>query len=548
MTVDLVGEARTSFARQRWAEAYARLAALDGGRDDDAGGVGPDDLVRLATAAVLLGRDVEGSDLFGRAHHAYLAGGDVEAAARCAFWAGMVLVGRGSPAQGGGWLARAARAAADLPADAVVRGYLRIPAALAAMRAARYAEALEDFDAALEVGLRHRDRDLLALARLGVGGTWVLVGQNAAGTAILDEVMVDVTAGQVSQIPSGIVYCAAIGVCRETYDLPRAREWTAALSRWCAEQPDLVPFRGECLVDRAHIMLVRGDWADALAECERAVERLADPPGQPELGPALYQQAEVLRLQGRLTEAEAAYRRANQHGWSPQPGLALLRLAQGRTDDAAGAVRRALAETDEPVARCHLLPAAVDVLLAEGDVAAARAAAEELGATAGQRETAWLAAAAAAARGAVLLAEERPGEALPALRRAWGLWQELGVPYEAARTRVAMGRGYRALGDEDAAQLELDAARWAFTELGARSDLACTEALSRRTAVAPGGLTPREVEVLRLVATGRTNRAVASELFLSEKTVARHLSNIFAKLDLPSRAAATAYAYEHHLL
>ncbi|MFP3714696.1 LuxR C-terminal-related transcriptional regulator [Puerhibacterium sp. TATVAM-FAB25] len=543
MSVDLLGEARTSFARRRWAEAYARLAAAD-----RAGGVGADDLVRFATAAVLLGRDLEGSDLFGRAHLAHLEAGDGEAAARCAFWAGMVLVGHGRAVQGGGWLARAARAAADAPAESAVHGYLRVPPALAAMRAARYAEALEGFDAALEVGRRCRDRDLLALARLGVGGTRMLVGEGAAGAAILDEVMVDVTAGQVSEIPSGIVYCAVIGVCRATFDLPRAREWTAALTRWCEEQPDLVPFRGECLVNRAHVMLVRGDWLDALEECERAVARLSDPPGQPEVGRALYQQAEVLRLLGRTAEAEEAYLRANQHGWRPQPGLALLRLDQGRADDAASAVRRVLADTEHAAERSAVLPAAVDVLLAAGDVAGARAAADELVAAAGRRGVAWLAAAAAAADGAVLLAQGRPAEALGVLRRAWGGWQELGMPYDAARVRAATGRAYRALGDEDAAQLELDAALWAFGELGARHDLARVEALRRRRPVAPGGLTPREVEVLRLVATGRTNRAVAAELFLSEKTVARHLSNIFAKLDLSSRAAATAYAYEHHLV
>lgn len=543
MSVQLLDQGRTSFAQQRWTEAYARLAAAD-----RAGALGAANLARLATAAVLLARDVEGSDLFGRAHHAYLEQGDVENAALCAFWAGMILVGHGGPAQGSGWLTRAARVAEEGPADGVIRGYLRLPDALRAMRTGEYAEALEGFAAAREVGLRWRDPDLLALARLGIGGTRVLLGSMAEGAALLDEVMVDVTAGQVSEIPSGIVYCAVIGVCRETFDLPRAREWTAALSRWCEQQPDLVPFRGECLINRAHIMLAHGDWPDALAEAERAVERLTDPPGQPELGRAVYQQAEILRLLGRLDEAEAAYRRANQLGEEPHPGLALLRVEQGRLEDAAAAVRRVLDGAPHSLARCQVLPAVVEVLLAAGNVTRARRAAAELGDMAARRDNTWLHAVAAGAHGTVLLAEGRPDAALAVLRRAWGLWQGLGVPYEAARTRAAMGAAYRATGDEDAAQLELDAARWAFTQLGARQDLARVEGLSRRAPVAPGGLTPREVEVLRLVATGRTNRAIAAELFLSEKTVARHLSNLFTKLDLPSRAAATAYAYEHHLV
>jgi DNA-binding CsgD family transcriptional regulator len=538
----LLDRGRVAFSRARWADAYTELTAAD--RD---GPIPPADLACLATATVLVGHDVEGCEVLGRAHHAYLAAGDVEEAARCAFWAGMLLMNRGHHEQGGGWLAKARRAAEDGPADGVVHGYLQLPAALQAMLAGDHATALEGYTAALQVAERQHDPDLLALARLGVGSTRVRLGEAAAGNALLDEVMAGVTAGEISGIPAGIVYCSVIDLCRECYDLRRAREWTTGLTRWCEQQPDLVPFRGECLVNRAFVMMTHGDWADALAEVDRAVERLSDPPGQPELGWGVYQRAEILRLLGEEDAAEEAYRRANQLGRDPQPGLALLRVRQGRTAEATTGVRRALDAGADRASRGGVLPAVVEVCLAAGDVTAARLAVDELTDVAARLDSPWLSGVAAQGVGAVQLAEGSAADALATLRRAWTTFRELAVPYEAARTRTLMGRAYRALGDEEAAQLELDAARWAFTELGASQDLAAVESLSR----GPGGagrLTPREVEVIRLVATGRTNRAIAADLFLSEKTVARHLSNIFTKLDLPSRAAATAYAYEHRLV
>lgn len=539
---ELVDRGRVAFSRARWAEAYDQLAAAD--RD---GQIAAADLARLATASVLLGDEAQGCDTLGRAFHAYLETGNVEEAASCAFWAGMLLLSHGHPEQGAGWLAKARRAADEGPADAVIYGYLSLPAAIQALRAGDFPRALEGYSAALEVGERWHDPDLLALARLGLGSTRVGLGEVAAGNALLDEVMAGVTAGEISQISAGIVYCTVIHVCRESFDLRRAREWTAALTRWCEQQPDLVPFRGECLANRAYVMMTHGDWTDALTEVDRAVERLSDPPGQPELGWAIYHRAEILRVLGEDVDADEAYRRANQLGWDPQPGLALLRVRQGRTEEAVAAVRRALDATGQKPTRSGVLPAVVEVTLAAGDVTAARQAVDELTEIAAQLDSTWLFAVSAQAAGAVQLAEGAADDALGTLRRAWTSWQALAVPYEAARTRVLMGQAYRALGDENAAQLELDAARWTFSQLGARSDLSAVEALARRTP-GTGPLTAREVEVVRLVATGRTNRAIATELFLSEKTVARHLSNIFTKLDLPSRAAATAYAYEHHLV
>jgi len=533
---------RQAFERQAWRAAYELLCAAD-----EQAPLGAEDLERAGRAAYLIGRDDDSLSLCERAFRERLRQGDPEGAALDGFWLVFGLITRGDWARAGGWIGRARAVIDDGRRDCAARGYLLGPDAVQALLGGDPQRAYAGFSEQREIGRRFADLDLLTLAGFGQGQALIAMGRIPEGIAVLDEVMVGVTGGETSAIVAGLVYCGVIAACMETFDPRRAKEWTVALQLWCDAQPDLVPFRGQCMVHRAQIMQLQGAWLDALEELEQATERFTGA-GHPAAGDALYEQAEVHRWRGDLDRAEQAYRQAAAFGRDPQPGLALLRLGQGQLEAASAGIRRALEEATEWVRRPRLLSAAVEIALEGRDVDAARAAAGELAQLADDRDVPLLQAMAAHGGGLVGLAEGDARKALAGARRAWSLWQELDAPYEAARARVVVAMACRALGDEDAARMELDAARQVFERLSAAPDLARVEALTGPTRSRAGcGLTAREVEVLQLVATGRTNRAIATELFLSEKTVARHLSNIFTKLGVSSRAAATAYAYRHDL-
>ena len=533
---------RTAFAQRAWSEAYERLSHAE------AGALSADDLLRLATSAYMLGRVDDFLELTERAHDAYLDDAALLPATRCAVYLGINLAIRGDLAHASGWFGRGQRLLERHGDDCAERGYLLLPAAMQQLELGQYDEAESSAIAAVECGERFRDPDLLALALHIQGQTLIKQARIEEGLRRLDEAMLGVTADDVSPVVSGVVYCGVIAACEEAYDVRRAREWTEALTRWCEQQSDLVSFTGRCLAHRAGIMQLRGAWAEALEEARRARERCEEAMNEPAAGQALYYQGELHRLQGDFAAAEAAYRDASRYGHEPQPGLSLLRLGQGDDDAAASTIRRALSETAEPLQRTRLLPSHAEIALAAGDVVEARRAADELSAIAGDYEILILRAIAAHTQGMVALAEEEPQSALVSLRAARGTWQELDAPYETARTRVLIGLACRMLGDEDTAALELDNATTAFEQLGALPDLARVDTLARRTELHPHGLTKRELEVLRLVAAGKTNRDIASELVVSEHTVARHVQNIFSKLDVSSRSAATAFAFEHRLV
>lgn len=545
MAVDPLDEGKRAFAAQAWNRAFERLSLADRRSPLRAA-----DLEQLAEAAFLTGREADCDSGWSRAYQAHLDDGNGVGAARSAYWAAFHLVNRGELARAAGWAGRATRSLDESGVDCVERGHVLMLEAIQTLWRGDAESAQRISTAASDIAARFEDADLTTLTNLGRGQALILQGRRREGLALLDDAMVAATTGEASATVAGLAYCAVISTCHETFDLRRAQEWTAALSQWCDAQPELVPYTGWCQIHRAEIMQIHGAWEDAADAARLAYERSSLSQDQATAGAARYILGDLHRLTGDLTVAEDEFRDATRHGRDVQPGLAMLRVAQGQHDHAAQSVRRIV--DDEPASgafRAATLAAAVEILLMVDDLPAARSAAEGLTTLAATYESELLDASAAGCRGAVLLAEHQAKEALTELRRAWRGWAALEAPYEAARARVLIGCSYRLLDDEDSAQMELDSARWTFLQLGATLDVAQVEALThplRPTGAA--GLTAREVEVLRLVAAGKTNRAVATDLVLSEKTVARHLSNIYTKLGLPSRSAATSYAYEHHLV
>jgi len=531
---------RQAYAESAWGQAYESLA-----RADEREPLSAEDLELLATSAYMLGREDQWFQILERASHAHAEAGERQRAAHCAFWIGMQLALRGEMGRATGWLSRAHRLI-EGEEECAEQGYLLMPVAFQHDAEGDLEGALATAATAAEIGSRFGDKDLFALAIQSQGEFLVNGGKVREGLGLLDEAMVAVTEGGLSPIVTGIVYCGMVLACEHVFDLRRAREWTAALTRWCEQQPDLLAFTGRCLVHRAQILQLQGDWTDALTEAERADRRSEKAMNQASAARACYLRGEVHRLRGEFAEAEDAYRRASQLGSEPQPGLALLRFAQGNRAAAAASIRRVVGETTDRLRRASLLPAYAEIMLATGDLDDAQSACRELAEICDECDSEMLRAMLAGTRGAVELAAGDPAAALVSLRTASRSWNELEAPYEAARARVLVGCACRELGDEEAFRLELDAAKTVFEELGARPDMAAVGSLTG-AAIGTHGLSARELEVLRLIAKGSSNREIASALVISEHTVARHVQNIFRKLGVSSRTAASAFAYEHDL-
>jgi DNA-binding NarL/FixJ family response regulator len=542
---NIVEQGRAAFAARSWTEAHLLLTEADQSMTLEAG-----DLSTLATAAYLSGHPEATIEVLGRAHQAYRSMGALDRAAGCAYWLAFSLLNRGEHAQAAAWVSRALVMLDENATECVERGYLNMLRGIQTLMQGDPEAALPAIEAVVAIARRYDDADLIAMSGLGKGQALIALDRTEEGLAILDEVMVAATAGELSEAVAGLAYCAIISVCQDILDVRRAREWTAALSRWCADQPDLVPYSGHCLVHRSEIHQLEGDWNAARAAAEAAHGRYAVGGDWSSDGLAYYREAELYRLRGEYDAAEAAYRECSRRGQDPQPGMTLLRLAQGDVASAATSTRRMLQERLDLLRRARILAVHVEVMLASGEIDEAHEASAALAETAARYAPSMLKAVSLSASGAVELARGDSVLALSYLREARSLWQELSIPYEVARTRELIGSACRRLGDTETAELELGAAAEIYRALGARPDLdrVASPPTPAGNGVATSGLTARELEVLRLVAAGKSNRTIASDLVLSEKTVARHISNIFTKLDLSSRSAATAYAYEHHLV
>lgn len=534
---------------QNWKAAYDRLSAAE--RKD---GLDADGLEILANAAYLVAKDKEAAELWARAHNELIDRGEIGRAARVGFLLSLTSLLKGGASVSGGWLARTQRLL-DTTSDRLVEeGFCRVVLGLRQLYGGDHDLALKTFESAVDLATEFQDPDLLALSLLGEGQALIGLGQSERGVIRLDEAMVSVTSGNVVPIFSGIVYCAVILACQCIFDTERAREWTHAFDEWCRPQPDLVPFRGQCLIHRSEILQMRGDWSGAMEEAERACLWLSGK-SETTVGRAHYQKGELYRLFGEFDLANRSYHEAVRHGVDPQPGHALLRLGSGQTDAAVASIRTACESRSgvsgfgENLRRLKLLGASVEIFLSAGETDTAIEAAEELSAGTKVFGKPWLEATSSAALGAVLANTGELDEALSTLRKSLGIWQRLSIPYEVARTRVKLAEVCSQLGDRDSAEMLCEAARSTFLELGASADLTAVDRMPwpfRGTEVS--GLTSRQMAVLRLLANGQSNREIALELQISEHTVARHISNIFDKIGVNSRSAAVTFAHRNKLL
>lgn len=531
--------ARDAACRESWAAAYEELRALDAAQME------PCDLEALADAAWWLSRLDESIAARQRAYAGYVAAGDNPRAAWCAGRLCMEHVFRNEAAVASGWLMRAQRLLRDQP-ERVQHGYVALIESNTARARGDSGEAVACAERATEIGQRFGDPDVVAMGIHLHGLALIDAGRVAEGMALLDEAMASVVAGELGTFFTGVIYCNVIAVCLEVSDVGRLGEWNDAAKQWCESLPSDAPFPAVCRVNRAEAASLRGAWPEAEAEASRASRELGFNPRVAAM--AFYETGEIRRRIGNFAGAEEAFARAHELGLASQPGLALLRLAQGKPDVALQALRVAVAEdrTRWPQ-RARLLSALVEVALAADDLDVARQASGELDDIAGRLGTPALHGLAAAAAGALRLAEGDIVGALQRLRAACAIWQELRLPYETAQARLMYGTALRRAGSDEDALLELRAALAAFERLGAVGDAGKAAALIGRREELPRGLTAREAEVLRLVAAGKTNREVAAALVISEHTVARHLQNIFAKLAVSTRSAATAFAFEHGL-
>ena len=541
--MDVLAEARAAWERHDW---QGCLDALTAGGPPAGEGVEQAELLDLtADACWWLGRLDDCIDAREQAYRAYDELGEDRRAGQCAVWLYEHHCFRASPSIASGWLRRARRSLGD-DQECIEHGALLLREAEMAHGAGALETASELAERGIALGRRLRCADLEAEALQTLGRLMIDRGQPAEGLALLDEAMLFVLDGRLSPYSTGKVYCSLISACEHLSDHGRAAEWTRATARWAERHPFAV-FPGLCRVHHAASLQWRGQWAEAEQEAKRACAELSEI-NLPNAAAAWAEIGDIRRRLGDLDGAEAAFASADRLCPQPRASLALLRLAQNRVDVASSIVADALEAAGwNRLARAKVLPARAQIAIVSGDLPTALAAVEELEAVAEEFSSPGLKASAASARGLLQLAQGDAG-ACATLRTAVALWSELGVPYEVATARTLLGQACRNNNDPVGAAAAFEAARLLFDDLGVGLDARLARSAASEATPLPGGLTEREAEVLRLVAAGHTNKEIAAMLFLSDKTVARHLSNIFAKIGVSTRAAATAYAFEHQLV
>jgi class 3 adenylate cyclase len=483
-TTDRLEQARAALEGKDWPRVYELLSELDRTEHLDA-----EDLNRLAEGAWWTGRMDESIEARTRSYAARIERGENRAAALSALRLARDHELKRSGLQGA-WLARAERLLAD-EEDCPELGYLERTRSRLALAAGDFGAAIAHAERMLEIGSRFGEQNLMALGLHDKGSALVRQGDAEAGLALIDEATVAAVSGELDPHVTGIIYCGVISASFDVGDIARAGSWTEAATRWC-ERQSISGFPGVCRVNRAEVMRLRGSWPEAEEEIRTAVAEL-DEFAPSVAASAFYELGELQLRMGDLTAADESFRQAHGLGVEPQPGLALLRLANGDVESARRSLRRALSdETRSRLSRARLLPASVEVFIAAGEIEDARVAADELAEIAQDYSTTSLAAHAAAAAGAVALAEGEADAALGDFRRAIRLYQEVETPYEAARVRLLAAEAYRLDGDVDAAELELRAAHATFDRLGAMRDVRRTaEALGRLAAAAGGERTDR---------------------------------------------------------
>lgn len=554
--IGVLESARKAAEACRWRDAYEVLTRVD----QDAA-LEPGDLELLSTAAFLTGHEDESRQASMRAYQIWVNSGEKRRAAVHAVRIGLDKLDTAEIAEASGclpaslsgcsaWVAQAS-ALLDGEEECVEHGYLLVPVAFEHLAAGDDLEALEESvrvaQQAVEIGRRFGDPELIALAGMILGRTLIRSRREPDGMSVLEESVSIAAAGEVSAPIAGTVLTSAVKAAEVQWDLPRFDRFVRVLADWCELQQGMVQFRARSMTHEATLNRVRGTWATALELAEEATDPVVSDYDQVALADAMYEQGEVLRLRGELGAAEDAYRRVSQAGSDPQPGLALLRLLEGDTDAAAAAVARSLAETSAPLEKVELLAAQVEILVAAGDLEGVESAVWDLEEIAATRDIPFLDATTRQAKGSFLLAKGEGLSALKLLREASRVWRHLEVPYEEARARALMARSCQMLGDEDTMVLEGKVAVRTFTELGAGRDLIDAQRIIERGSEETHGLTSRELEVLRLVARGLTNRDIAEQLVVAVRTVDSHVGNVFTKLGVTNRAAATAYAHRHEL-